>query len=59
MGFIARLRLLSAIKSGKVDRVITMLEGDGTLVAAGHFPQPGFGRFSRVDGRRVWRPLDA
>ena len=35
------------------------LEADGTLVAAGHFPQPGFGRFVRVDGRRVWRPLEA
>lgn len=39
------------------ERVIGQLESDGTLVAAGHFPQPGFGRFVRVDGRREWRPL--
>lgn len=41
------------------ERVIGELEQDGTLVAAGHFPQPGFGRFVRVDGRRQWRPLAA
>lgn len=41
------------------ERVLADLERDGTLVAAGHFPQPGFGRFVRVDGRRVWRPLEA
>ena len=40
------------------ERVIGELEQDGTLVAAGHFPQPGFGRFVRVDGRREWRPLE-
>lgn len=40
-------------------RVLERLEADGTLVAAGHFPQPGFGRFVRVDGRRTWRPIDA
>jgi glyoxylase-like metal-dependent hydrolase (beta-lactamase superfamily II) len=40
------------------ERVLGDLERDGTLVAAGHFPQPGFGRFVRVDGRRVWRPLE-
>ena len=39
------------------ERVIGQLEDEGTLVAAGHFPQPGFGRFVRVDGRREWRPI--
>ena len=39
-------------------QVLHRLEQDGTLVAAGHFPMPGFGRFVRVDGKRVWRPLD-
>lgn len=38
-------------------RVLDGLERDGQLVAAGHFPHPGIGRFGRVDGRRVWRPL--
>jgi glyoxylase-like metal-dependent hydrolase (beta-lactamase superfamily II) len=40
------------------ERILDQVEQDGTLVAAGHFPQPGFGRFVRVDGRRVWRPLE-
>lgn len=40
------------------ERVIDELERDGTLIAAGHFPQPGFGRFVRVDGRREWRSLE-
>lgn len=39
------------------ERVIGQLEDEGTLVAAGHFPQPGFGRFVRVDGRREWHPI--
>ena len=39
------------------ERVLAQLEDEGTLVAAGHFPQPGFGRFVRVDGRREWRPI--
>lgn len=40
------------------ERVIAQLEDEDTLVAAGHFPQPGFGKFARIDGTRVWRPLD-
>ena len=31
------------------------LEAEGALVSAGHFPEPGFGRFVRVQGRRVWQ----
>lgn len=38
-------------------RVLDQLEADGTLVSAGHFPDPGFGRFVRVDGRRIWQVL--
>lgn len=34
--------------------VLDRLETEGTLVGAGHFPAPGFGRFLRRDGRRVW-----
>jgi glyoxylase-like metal-dependent hydrolase (beta-lactamase superfamily II) len=37
--------------------VLERLERDATLVAAGHFPHPGFGRFVRVNGRRIWRPV--
>ena len=33
------------------------LERDGTLVASGHFPAPGFGKVVRVDGRRRWQAL--
>ena len=33
------------------------LEGDGTLVASGHFPAPGFGKVVRAGGRRHWQPL--
>jgi glyoxylase-like metal-dependent hydrolase (beta-lactamase superfamily II) len=40
------------------ERVLDQLEQEGTLVAAGHFPQPGFGKWVRVDGRREWRALD-
>jgi glyoxylase-like metal-dependent hydrolase (beta-lactamase superfamily II) len=43
---------------GQRERVLDRLEADGSLVAAGHFPRPGFGRFVRSDGRRTWRPLD-
>jgi glyoxylase-like metal-dependent hydrolase (beta-lactamase superfamily II) len=35
--------------------VLDRLEEDGSLVSAGHFPSPGFGRFVRSGGRRVWQ----
>lgn len=34
------------------------LEREGTLVASGHFPAPGFGRVVRLQGRRYWQALD-
>jgi glyoxylase-like metal-dependent hydrolase (beta-lactamase superfamily II) len=37
--------------------VMNMLEKDGILVSAGHFPDPGFGHFMRVEGRRWWKGL--
>ena len=37
--------------------LIDRLEREGLLVAAGHFPAPGFGRVVRVDGRRMWQAL--
>lgn len=34
------------------------LEREGTIVAAGHFPAPGFGKVVRLQGRRVWQVLE-
>jgi glyoxylase-like metal-dependent hydrolase (beta-lactamase superfamily II) len=36
-------------------RVLDQLEKEGTLVCAGHFPDPGFGRFIRGERRRYWQ----
>ena len=36
--------------------VLDRLEEDGSLVAAGHYPDPGFGKYVRRDGRRAWEP---
>jgi glyoxylase-like metal-dependent hydrolase (beta-lactamase superfamily II) len=33
------------------------LEREAILVAAGHFPAPGFGRIVRLQGRRYWQGL--
>jgi glyoxylase-like metal-dependent hydrolase (beta-lactamase superfamily II) len=33
------------------------LERDGSLVAAGHLPRPGFGRIVRLEGRRYWQAI--
>lgn len=33
------------------------LEREGTVVAAGHFPAPGFGKIIRLEGRRYWQGL--
>ena len=33
------------------------LESEGSLVAAGHFPAPGFGKIVRLEGRRYWQAL--
>lgn len=33
------------------------LEREGTLVAAGHMPAPGFGKLVRLEGRRYWQAL--
>ncbi len=37
--------------------VLDMLEVEGILVSAGHFPDPGFGRFVRGESRRVWQGI--
>lgn len=38
-------------------RVMERLERDGSLVAAGHYPAPGFGRIEQAGGRRIFREL--
>ncbi len=38
-------------------RVLDMLESEGMLLSAGHFPDPGFGHFVRLEGRRVWQGI--
>ena len=38
-------------------RILDRLEAEGTLVAANHFPKPGYGRFVRKDGVRVWQAV--
>jgi glyoxylase-like metal-dependent hydrolase (beta-lactamase superfamily II) len=37
--------------------LLDRLEREKTIVAAGHFQAPGFGRIVRLDGRRYWRGL--
>ena len=37
--------------------VLDRLEREGSLVSAGHFPDPGFGRFVRSQGRRLWQGI--
>ena len=38
-------------------QVLDMLEAQGILVSAGHFPDPGFGHFVRSKSRRVWQGI--
>ncbi|MCH7786017.1 MAG: MBL fold metallo-hydrolase [Chloroflexi bacterium] len=38
-------------------QILDRLEADGSLVSAGHFPDTGFGRFVRNEGRRVWQGI--
>ena len=38
-------------------RVLDRAEAEGSLVSAGHFPEPGFGHFVRREGRRVWQGI--
>jgi glyoxylase-like metal-dependent hydrolase (beta-lactamase superfamily II) len=45
--------LARATRRAVLDRV----EADGLTVAARHFPEPGFGRVVRLEGRRYWQAL--
>ena len=48
---------LSSMSRKTRHEVLDMLEREGTVVSAGHFPDPGFGHFVRVEGRRWWKGL--
>lgn len=37
--------------------LVERLEREGLVVAAGHFPAPGFGKIVRLEGRRCWQAL--
>ncbi|HYM15861.1 MAG TPA: MBL fold metallo-hydrolase [Dehalococcoidia bacterium] len=39
------------------DALMRRLADEGHLLAAGHFPHPGFGRIVQVEGKRHWRAL--
>ena len=36
---------------------INELESHNIIVSAGHFPDPGFGKFTRDRGKRIWNPI--
>ncbi len=38
-------------------KLVEDAEREGTLIAAGHFPAPGFGRVVRLQDRRYWQAL--
>jgi glyoxylase-like metal-dependent hydrolase (beta-lactamase superfamily II) len=40
------------------ERLLQRIEDEGMLLAAGHFPFPGFGNVVRVEGKRYWRGLE-
>ena len=44
-----------AVKS-RMD-ILEKLEHDTGLLISGHFPQPGFGRLLRLEGKRYWQAL--
>jgi glyoxylase-like metal-dependent hydrolase (beta-lactamase superfamily II) len=37
------------------EKLLARIEDERMTVIAGHFPQPGFGRIVRTEGRRYWR----
>ena len=37
--------------------ILDRVEAEGLTVAARHFPEPGFGRVVRLEGRRYWQSL--
>ena len=39
------------------NKLFDQLEADGLLAAICHFPDPGFGKLVRLEGKRVWQAL--
>jgi glyoxylase-like metal-dependent hydrolase (beta-lactamase superfamily II) len=39
------------------NKVLDRLEADGLVAAICHFPDPGFGKLVRLEGKRVWQAL--
>ncbi len=39
------------------NRLLDRIEAEGLTVTACHFPEPGFGRVVRLEGRRTWQAL--
>ena len=39
-------------------KIFEQLESEGIVVAACHFPPPGFGKIVNLEGRRYWQSLD-
>jgi hypothetical protein len=38
-------------------RLVDRIEAEGLILSACHFPEPGFGRVVRLEGRRSWQAL--
>jgi glyoxylase-like metal-dependent hydrolase (beta-lactamase superfamily II) len=38
-------------------QLLDRIEAEGLIVSACHFPEPGFGRVVRLEGRRSWQAL--
>ena len=39
------------------NQLLDRIEAEGLVLSACHFPEPGFGRVVRLEGRRSWRAL--
>jgi glyoxylase-like metal-dependent hydrolase (beta-lactamase superfamily II) len=36
-------------------QLLDRIEAEGLILSANHFPEPGFGRVVRLEGRRFWQ----
>jgi glyoxylase-like metal-dependent hydrolase (beta-lactamase superfamily II) len=39
------------------EQLLEQVDGEGMIMVARHFPEPGFGRIVRLEGRRYWQAL--
>ena len=39
------------------NQLLDRIEAEGLIMTAPHFPEPGFGRVVRLEGRRFWQGL--